>query len=384
RRGPAGASVLLGPDPQPLGERPHHLRQHALHGRSRVLPPPGPYVSRQSDRIGDACGIEGGADGAQPAEPGLVGPAGYHARAGRAGRRARCSGLRRRIARHGGRCGCHEHPDARAASRAQHRSAQAGTDSALDGGCFRGPDRGRGKEGRMSYRRVRAICVKELHHITRDSRSLAMALGVPVLMLLLFGYGLSLDVDRIPTMIYDQDQTAESRALIRQFQGSRFFEVLGMVNDYAAIEHDIDRSRILMGVVIPRNYSQELGAGREAQVQLLLDGSDSNTASIALGYAESLVRSYSLELRTLALNRRGGEHLTSPVDAQLRVWYNSSLESKNYVVPGLIAVVLQIIAALLTSLTIAREWEMGTMEQILSTPLRPAEMVLGKMAAYFA
>jgi ABC-2 type transport system permease protein len=202
-------------------------------------------------------------------------------------------------------------------------------------------------------------------------------------MLLLFGYGLSLDVDRIPTMIYDQDQTAESRALIRQFQGSRFFEVRGMVNNYAAIEHDIDRSRILMGVVIPRNYSQELGAGREAQVQLLLDGSDSNTASIALGYAESLVRSYSLELRTLALNRRGGEHLASPVDAQLRVWYNSSLESKNYVVPGLIAVVLQIIAALLTSLTIAREWEMGTMEQILSTPLRPAELVLGKMFAYF-
>ena len=235
----------------------------------------------------------------------------------------------------------------------------------------------------MSYRRIRAIFVKELHHITRDPRSLALALALPLLMLLLFGYALSLDVDRIPTMIYDQDQTAESRALIRQFQGSRFFEVLGMVNDYAAIEHDIDRSRILMGVVIPRNYSQELGAGREAQVQLLLDGSDSNTASIALGYAESLVRSYSLERRTLALNRRGGEHLASPVDAQLRVWYNSSLESKNYVVPGLIAVVLQIIAALLTSLTIAREWEMGTMEQILSTPLRPAEMVLGKMSAYF-
>jgi ABC-2 type transport system permease protein len=236
----------------------------------------------------------------------------------------------------------------------------------------------------MSYRRVRAICIKELHHITRDSRSLAMALGVPVLMLLLFGYGLSLDVDRIPTMIYDQDQTSDSRALIRQFEGSRFFEVRGMVNNYGTIEHEIDRSRILMGVVIPRNYSQELGAGREGQVQLLLDGSDSNTASIALGYAESLVRSYSLELRTLELNRRGGEHLVSPVDAQLRVWYNSSLESKNYVVPGLIAVVLQIIAALLTSLTIAREWEMGTMEQILSTPLRPAEMVLGKMFAYFA
>lgn len=236
----------------------------------------------------------------------------------------------------------------------------------------------------MSYRRMRAVFIKELHHITRDSRSLALALALPVLMLLLFGFALSLDVDRIPTMIYDQDRTAESRALVRQFEGSRFFEVRGMVRDYATIERDIDRGRILMGVVIPLDYAQKLAAGQEAQVQILLDGSDSNTASIALGYAESLVRGYSLELRTLALNRRAGERLTPPVDARLRVWYNSSLESKNYVVPGLIAVILQIIAALLTSLTIAREWEMGTMEQILSTPLRPAEMVLGKMFAYFA
>jgi ABC-2 type transport system permease protein len=236
----------------------------------------------------------------------------------------------------------------------------------------------------VSYRRVRAICIKELHHITRDSRSLALALALPVLMLLLFGFALSLDVDRIPTMIYDQSRTAESRALVRQFEGSKFFEIRGMVNSYATIEGGIDRSRVLMGVVIPLDYAKKLAAGQEAQVQILLDGSDSNTAGIALGYVESLVRGYSLELRTAALNRGGGEHLAPPVDARLRVWYNSSLESKNYVVPGLIAVILQIIAALLTSLTIAREWEMGTMEQILSTPLRPAEMVLGKMLAYFA
>ena len=236
----------------------------------------------------------------------------------------------------------------------------------------------------MSYRRLRAVCVKELHHITRDPRSLTMALAVPVLMLLLFGFALSLDVDRIPTMIYDQDHSSASRDLIRQFQGSRYFDVRSLVSDYAEIERGIDRSRILIGVVIPRDYGRQLGSSRKAQVQILLDGSDSNTASIALGYVESMVRNYSLDLRTKALNRRGGEHLAPPVDARLRVWYNSSLESKNYVVPGLIAVVLQIIAALLTSLTIAREWEMGTMEQILSTPLRPAEMVLGKMLAYFA
>jgi len=235
----------------------------------------------------------------------------------------------------------------------------------------------------MSRRRLRAIFVKELHHITRDARSLTMALAVPVLLLLLFGFALSLDVDRIPTLVYDQDGTEASRDLIREFQGSRFFDIRGLAAGYGDIERGIDRNRILMGVVIPRDYSKNVGAGREAPVQILLDGSDSNTASIALGYAETLVRNYALELRTGAMNQRGGEHLPPPVDARLRVWYNSSLESKNYVVPGLIAVILQIIAALLTSLTIARERELGTMEQILSTPLRPAEMVLGKMLAYF-
>lgn len=236
----------------------------------------------------------------------------------------------------------------------------------------------------MSRRRLRAVAIKEIHHITRDARSLAMALLVPVMMLLLFGYALSLDVDRISTFIYDQDQTADSRELIRQFQGSRFFQILGEVTSYAAIDRAIDRSRILMAVVVPRDYAKNLSAGRPTPVQILFDGSDSNTASIALGYAETLVRNYSLSLRVDAMNRRSGQHLEAPVDARMRVWYNSSLESRNYVVPGLIAVILQIIAALLTSLTIAREWEMGTMEQILSTPLRPAEIVLGKMLAYFA
>src|SRR5438477_2697525 len=235
----------------------------------------------------------------------------------------------------------------------------------------------------MSYRRLRAILIKELHHITPDARSLGMALAMPLMMLLLYGYALSLDVDRIPTLIYDQDGTAASRELIRQFQGSRYFEIRGTMNGYGPIEGGIDRNQILMGVVIPRNYSKNVDAGRGAPVQILLDGSDSNTASIALGYAESVVRNYSTLLRQNAQNRRGGERGGVPVDLRVRVWYNSSLESKNYVVPGLIAVILQIIAALLTSLTIAREWEMGTMEQLLSTPLRPAEIVLGKMLAFF-
>jgi ABC-2 type transport system permease protein len=235
----------------------------------------------------------------------------------------------------------------------------------------------------MSWRRLRAIWIKELHHITRDSRSLAMALAVPVMMLLLYGYALSLDVDRVPALILDQDQTSESRELIRQFQGSRFFEVRGFAADYRAIERAIDRNQILMAVVIPPDYSETIGSGGAAQVQIVIDGSDSNTGAIVLGYSENVVRGYSARIRAEVMNRRGGERPAPAVDAQVRVWYNNTLESKNYVVPGLIAVILQIIAALLTSLTIAREWEMGTMEQLLSTPLRPVEIVLGKMLAYF-
>jgi len=235
----------------------------------------------------------------------------------------------------------------------------------------------------MSYRRLRAVFVKELHHIVRDARSLGMALAVPVVMLLLYGYALSLDVDKVPALVYDQDNTSASRELVKQFQGSKYFDIIGETNGYREIERAIDSNRILMALTIPRGYSRETNEGREAPVQVLLDGSDSNTASIVLGYAETVVRNYSLELRSGMQNRRGGERGVAPIDARLRVWYNSSLESKNYVVPGLIAVILQIIAALLTSLTIAREWEMGTMEQLLSTPMRPAEMVLGKMGAYF-
>ena len=236
----------------------------------------------------------------------------------------------------------------------------------------------------MNLQRTRAVARKELRHIIRDPLSLGMALAVPVLMLLLFGFALSLDVDRIPTLIYDADHSAESRELIRRFQGSRFFQVEGFVSDYRTIEKAIDSGRILMAIVIQRDYSKHVNAAKEADVQILVDGSDSNTASIAKGYAESVVAQYAREVRGIALNRKGaGPGGAPPVDTALRIWYNPQLESKNYIVPGLIAVIMMIIAALLTSLTIAREWEMGTMEQLLSTPLRPAELVMGKMLAYF-
>lgn len=235
----------------------------------------------------------------------------------------------------------------------------------------------------MNLRRTRAIFKKECRHILRDSRSLIMALILPMFQMLLFGYALNLDVDRIPTLIYDGDHSAESRALIERFRGSRFFEIEGFTNRYTDIEKGIDKSKILLGIVIPRDYSQRLNAGDKANIQILLDGSDSNTASIALSYVEGLVQNYALQVRSAGQDRRAGVPLVSPVDARLRVWYNSTLRSSNYIVPGLIAAMMMVIAALLTSLTVAREWEMGTMEQLLSTPVRAAEIVMGKMLAFF-
>jgi ABC-2 type transport system permease protein len=235
----------------------------------------------------------------------------------------------------------------------------------------------------MSYRRTKAVFVKELRHIVRDKRSLGLALAMPAMMLLLYGFALSLDVDHVPVLLYDQDGTAASRSLERDFRGSRFFDVMGEVNDYREVQRGIDNNTILMGIVIPRDFGKDLMAGRGSSVQLLVDGSDSNTASIAMGYAESVVQRYSSEVRSDIMNLRGAKPQPPAVVAQMRVWYNSSLQSKNFVVPGLVAIILMILTGQLTTLTIAREWEMGTMEQVLSTPLRPVEMVLGKMLAYF-
>lgn len=235
----------------------------------------------------------------------------------------------------------------------------------------------------MNLRRTAAIFRKELLHIVRDVRSLAMALLMPLMLLLLFGFALSLDVDRIPTLIYDADGTAASRALVERFRGSRFFEIQGYVDNYKRVEDEISAGRTLLAVAVPLGYGESIAAGKHVEVQILIDGSDSNTASIAKGYAETAVAQHSQQLRTDRQNRSAGMQPAAALDYRPRVLYNSSLESRNYIVPGLIAVILMIIAALLTSLTIAREWEMGTMEQLLSTPLRPSEMVFGKMLAFF-
>jgi ABC-2 type transport system permease protein len=236
----------------------------------------------------------------------------------------------------------------------------------------------------MKPSRVLAVSRKEFLHILRDPRSLGMAVAIPILLLLLFGYALTLDVDNVPLAVWDQSASPESREFLSRFEGSRFFDVRLPAGGYAEIERAIVAGEVQAALVVPRDFTRLLLAGRTATVQFLIDGSDSNTATIALGYAEAAASGYSRDVALRAARVAGLPDPSAPVSVRPRVWYNADMESKNYIIPGLIAVIMMVIAALLTSLTVAREWEQGTMEQLISTPILARELVLGKLLPYFA
>jgi ABC-2 type transport system permease protein len=235
----------------------------------------------------------------------------------------------------------------------------------------------------MKLRRVRAVARKEFLHVLRDPRSLIMGLALPMLLLFMFGYALTLDVDRVPLIVWDQSSTPASREFVERFTGSRYFELAATADNHRTIEQAIDERHALMALVVPNGFARDLKAGRPVAVQLLVDGSDSNTATIALGYAEFIFAGYAGEIRQEELQRRGGQTLRAPLAVEPRVWFNADMLSRNAIVPGLIAVIMMVIAALLTALTVAREWENGTMEQLLATPLTGPELIVGKLVPYF-
>lgn len=234
----------------------------------------------------------------------------------------------------------------------------------------------------MNLRRVNAVARKEFIQIVRDPRSLALALAIPVLLIFLFGYALSLDIDNIHLAIWDQDNTKLSYDFLLNFKNSKYFKIIGYYDNYKDIQNLVDSGRAMMAMVIEKDFSWKILSGQAAQVQLILDGSDSNTANIALGYANAIVGGYNMNIIINQLKKYGIEDPLT-VSMKPRIWFNQDFESKLFIVPGLIAVIIMIIAALLTSLTIAREWERGTMEQLISTPVRGAELILGKFLPYF-
>lgn len=235
----------------------------------------------------------------------------------------------------------------------------------------------------MNVRRVLAIARKESLHVARDPRSLIMAIFIPMLMLFLFGYALTLDVDNVPLLVWDQNGTHASRDLVSRFAGSRYFSLQGYAQSYEELAHALDARDALVGLVIPHDFARWVETGRTTEVQLLVDASDANTATLAIGYAEAVTQNYSRDMALEIANRQGGSPLRTPLDLRPRVWFNADLESRNYIIPGLIGVIMMVIAAMLTSLTVAREWEQGTMEQLIATPVRGNELFVGKLIPYF-
>lgn len=235
----------------------------------------------------------------------------------------------------------------------------------------------------MKLVRIKAVARKEFLHVLRDPVSLGLAIVIPMMMLVLFGFALTLDVDKVPTIVWDQSRTGASRELISRFEGSPYFSVYRSVDNYRDIERAIDRREAMAALVVPADYGRDVAAERKASVQLIVDGSDANTATLAIGYADAITQSLGAQLAAAKYRRLTGDRLHPPLDMRARVWFNADLESRNYIIPGLIAVIMMVIAALLTSLCISREWENGTMEQLIATPVTPGELIVGKLVPYF-
>ncbi len=235
----------------------------------------------------------------------------------------------------------------------------------------------------MNLRNVQAIAKKEYLHLIRDFRSLYLAFFIPLLLVLLFGYALSLDLEDVKTVVVDQDKTAASRDLIRKLDASAYFRVIAHLPDAAAVTRYLDTSRALLGIIIPPDWTAKIKADRKSPLQVIIDGSDPNFAGLTRGYITAFISDTNRKQLIEFLDRQGLKNIKPPVEGRIRVWFNEDLESRNFIIPGIIAVIIMIVGALLTSLVVAREYENGTMETIRSLPIRPAEFLVGKAVPYF-
>jgi drug efflux transport system permease protein len=233
----------------------------------------------------------------------------------------------------------------------------------------------------INLRRLLAVSRKETLHVIRDWRSLALAVAIPMILILLFGYALNLDLNNIPTVVWDQSGSPESRELLSLFTGSPYFSVTDSFDNYRDIQAALNSSRAMVAIIIPWDFAEKVNANKPVKVQVIADGSDANSARLALAYTNGIGKIYSMKVSSAAATFSGGN--AAPVRLEQRAWYNTDLKSQHTIIPGIIAVVMMVIAAMLTSVTVAREWEMGTMEQLISTPIRAPELVLGKVVPYF-
>jgi ABC-2 type transport system permease protein len=226
------------------------------------------------------------------------------------------------------------------------------------------------------------IVRKEFRQIKRDKRVLSVLLFVPAMMLFMFGYALNFDIKHTATAVYDEDNSAVSRDFIQQFFRNEYFNYTYRLQSKSEINKLVDDGQVKMVLIIPSKFSERLAQNGNAPVQIIVDGSNSNTGSTLLGYVNMIIQQYSINVMTETFAVQGGRMVTLPIDFQPRVWYNPELKSAKFLVPGLIAFILMVTAVISTALAVVREREMGTIEQIMVSPIKPLELILGKTIPY--
>ncbi len=230
-------------------------------------------------------------------------------------------------------------------------------------------------------RRILAIARKEIRQVKRDKRMLYVLFIFPFILLILFGYAINFDVHHIKMFVYDQDKTVDSREFVNRLTSSNYFDIEGYLNSEREIRGVLDRGDAQVVLVFPREFSKDIHAGRNAQVQILIEGVNANTASIVSNYMTLATATFSQNITSNILARKGGESRL-PLDVEARFWFNADLNSILYLIPGLISMILIITAVVSISLSLVREKERGTIEQINVSPLSSMELLIGKTIPY--
>jgi len=237
--------------------------------------------------------------------------------------------------------------------------------------------------GHFSWTRFMAVLKKEFIHIRRDRASLIMAVAMPIGMLLLFGYAVNTDVEHLPAVVWDQSQTSDSRDFIKSARNTQYLNPDNFVQGYAQIENYLDSGKARAAVIIPPDFGKNLQGNKQANVQVLVDGSDPTVARAVMSAFQMLGLDKSLQLQSERLVAMGtATGMSTPLNIETRVWYNPDMKSKVFNIPALIGLILQNVIAMLTSFAIVREKERGTMEQLIVTPIRSLELLLGKLLPF--
>jgi ABC-2 type transport system permease protein len=236
----------------------------------------------------------------------------------------------------------------------------------------------------MVLSRLLAIAKKEVIQIRRDKPSLIIALAMPVIMLFLFGYAVRTDVDNISSAVFDQDRTRSSRSIVQSYANSKYFSILKYVNSRNELTNEINSGKVKVGIIIPRGYQEKILKGQKGQIQVIIDGSDPTVSRTALSVAQVVAQAKSAQLISEILYAQGQIIPNIGIDMRPRILFNPSMESIRFNIPGLIGLILQNITIMLTAFALVREKERGTMEQLIVTPIKAGELILGKLLPYTA